>query len=249
LIVVLILEVILVEDKFKILVVDDEENILDVVKAYLEKEDFEVIIAKDGEKALEIYNTETIHLIVLDLMLPKITGEDVCRIVRGNSYVPIIMLTAKVEEEEKIEGISIGADDYLTKPFSVRELVVRVRALLRRTYRGITPMADILTYNNGDLEIDIKKMIVKKEGKAVNLTVNEFKILKVFLTNPGQVFSREQLVEKAFGMDYDGFDRTVDTYIKNIRQKIESNSKEPIYLLTIYGMGYKFISSLNEVRK
>lgn len=226
---------------FKILIVDDEQNIVDVVKAYLEKEKFEVVTAIDGEAALDIFKKETIHLIVLDLMLPKITGEEVCKRIRATSNVPIIMLTAKVDEDDKIDGISMGADDYLTKPFSVRELVVRVRALLRRSYRDITTMADILTFNNEDLEIDIKKMIVKKNGEPVKLTTNEFKVLTILLTNPGQVFSREQLVEKAFGMDYEGFNRTVDTYIKNIRQKIEDNPKEPRYITTVYGMGYKFI--------
>lgn len=236
-------------NQFKILVVDDEQNILDVVKAYLEKEGFEVITAMDGETALKIFNEEEIHLIVLDLMLPKITGEDVCKRIRNTSNVPIIMLTAKADEDEKIEGISIGADDYLTKPFSVRELVVRVRALLRRAYRDFTPMADILTFNNGDLEVDIKKMVVKKQGKTANLTANEFKVLKVLLMNPEQIFSREKLVEKAFGIDYEGFDRTVDTYIKNIRHKIEDNPKEPKYIISVYGMGYKFMANSSEVKK
>jgi len=190
-----------------------------------------------------------IALIVLDLMLPQITGEEVCNRIRSISSVPIIMLTAKAEEDEKIEGISIGADDYLTKSFSVRELVVRVRALLRRAYRDFSPMADILTFNNGDLEVDIKKMVVKKQSEIVNITTNEFKILTVFLTNPEQVISREKLVEKAFGGEYEGFDRTVDSYIKNIRQKIESNHKEPSYITTVYGMGYKFIPNSIGVKK
>jgi DNA-binding response OmpR family regulator len=237
------------ENNFKILVVDDELNILEVVKAYLEKEGFEVITAIDGETALDVFSKETIHLIVLDLMLPKITGEQVCSKIRSISNVPIIMLTAKVDEEEKIEGISIGADDYMTKPFSVRELVVRVRALLRRAYREVIPMADILSFNNGDLEVDIKKMIVKKQSDIVSLTTNEFKILIVLLANPEQIFSREKLVEKAFGMDYEGFDRTVDTYIKNIRHKIENNPKEPKYIISVYGMGYKFVSNVLEVKK
>ncbi|MBC2457421.1 response regulator [Clostridium beijerinckii] len=236
-------------NKFKILVVDDEQNILDVIKAYLEKDGFDVITAMDGKSALDIYSNENIHLIVLDLMLPKMTGEEVCNRIRAISSVPIIMLTAKAEEYEKIEGISMGADDYLTKPFSVRELVVRVRALLRRAYRDFYPMADILIFNNGDLEVDIKKMVVKKQGVVVNLTANEFKILIIFLSNPEQVFSREKLVEKAFGANYEGFDRTVDSYIKNIRQKIESNHKEPTYITTVYGMGYKFIPSNDEVKK
>ncbi|OOM77771.1 alkaline phosphatase synthesis transcriptional regulatory protein SphR [Clostridium sp. BL-8] len=238
-----------INNKFKILVVDDEANIVNVVRAYLERDGFDVITAMDGEKALEVYNKEVIHLIVLDLMLPKLDGEEVCRKIRTTSSIPIIMLTAKAEEDEKIEGISIGADDYLTKPFSVRELVVRVRALLRRSYKDFAPMADILSFNNNDLEVNIKKMIVKKQNEAVSLTANEFKILIVFLSNPEKVFSREELVEKAFGIDYEGFDRTVDTYIKNIRQKIESNPKEPEYIVTVYGMGYKFNPNFAEVKK
>lgn len=236
-------------NNFKILVVDDEQNILDVVKAYLEKENFEVISAMDGKTAIDIFNRGNIDLIILDLMLPELTGEEVCRRIRSSSSVPIIMLTAKAEEDEKIEGISIGADDYLTKPFSVRELVVRVRALLRRTYKDFAPMADILTFNNKDLEVDIKKMLVKKQGKLASLTTNEFKILTIFIMNPEKVFSREELVEKAFGGEYEGFDRTVDTYIKNIRQKIESNPKEPGYIVTLYGIGYKFKPNAEEVEK
>lgn len=228
-------------DSMKILIVDDEQNILDVVKAYLEKEGYEVVTALDGELALKIVEEETIHLVVLDLMLPKVSGEEVCRRIRAHSDIPIIMLTAKIDEEDKIEGISIGADDYLTKPFSVRELVVRIGALLRRSYRDTSPLADILSFNNGDLEIDIKRMTVKKNHDPVNLTTNEYKVLVAFLTNPGHLFSREQLVEKAFGMDYEGFDRTVDTYIKNIRQKIEDDPKSPKYIVTVYGMGYKFL--------
>jgi len=234
--------------EFKILVVDDEKNILDVVKAYLEKEGFQIVTAMDGETALSILSKQTIHLVVLDLLLPKLSGEEVCRRIRTNSSVPIIMLTAKADVDEKIEGISIGADDYLTKPFSARELVVRVRALLRRAYRDQTPLADILSFNTGDLEVDIKKMIVKKQGEPVSLTSNEFRVLTALLINPGQVFSREHLVDKAFGMDYEGFDRTMDTYIKNIRQKIEDNPKEPRYIVTVYGTGYKFNEHTSEVK-
>lgn len=236
-------------NKFKILVVDDEQNILEVVKAYLQKEGFDVITATDGESAINLFSKEIIHLIVLDLMLPKVTGKEVCAKIRASSNVPIIMLTAKADEDDKIEGISIGADDYLTKPFSARELVVRVKALLRRAYRDLSPMADILTFNNGDLEVDIKKMIVKKHNELVNLTTNEFKILITLIRNPEQLFSREKLVEKAFGIDYEGFDRTVDTYIKNIRHKIENNPKEPKYIITVYGMGYKFVPNPIEVER
>ena len=167
-----------VEERKTILVVDDEQKILDVVRAYLEKEDYKVITALDGQIALNIFKNETVHLLVLDLMLPKISGIEVCNRIRARSSVPIIMLTARSEEEDKIEGISIGADDYLTKPFSVRELVVRVRALIRRSYRESGPLADVLVFNNGDLKVDINKFEVKKKGTILSLTTYEFKILK-----------------------------------------------------------------------
>lgn len=228
------------KENFKILVVDDEERIIEVVKAYLEREGYEVITAVNGEEAIRLFKEDTVHLVVLDLMLPKLSGEDVCTRLREISHVPIIMLTAKVEEEDKLEGLAIGADDYLTKPFSARELVGRVKALLRRAYREESPLAELLVFNDGDLEIDIRKMKVLKRGTEVILTPYEFKVLVALLTNPGQVFTREQLVERAFGYDYEGFDRTVDTYIKNIRQRIEDNPKNPEYITTVYGVGYKF---------
>lgn len=227
-------------DKIRILVVDDEQKVLNVIQAYLVKEGFQVLTSRDGEEALNLFKNELIHLIILDLMLPKISGEEICNRVRATSSVPIIMLTAKTEEDNKIEGLAIGADDYMTKPFSNRELVSRVKALIRRTYRDNNPLAELLIINKGDLEINVEKMIIKKQGNPISLTSNEFKILIALLTNPGQVFSREQLVNKAFGIDYDGFDRTVDTHIKNIRYKIEDDPKNPRYIISIYGMGYKF---------
>jgi len=227
-------------DKIRILVVDDEQKILNVIEAYLLKEGFEVLTATNGEEAFRLFKSELIHLIILDLMLPKMSGEEVCSSIRATSSVPIIMLTAKTQEDNKIEGLTIGADDYVTKPFSNRELVSRVKAIIRRTYKGTHPLAELLIINNGDLEINIEKMIIKKQGKPIALTSNEFKILIALLTNPGQVFSREQLVNKAFGIDYDGFDRTIDTHIKNIRQKVEDDPKKPTYIISIYGMGYKF---------
>ena len=227
-------------EKLRILVVDDEQKVLNVIEAYLIKEGFEVLTSMDGEDALNIFKNEPIHLIILDLMLPKMSGEEVCTKIRATSSVPIIMLTAKIQEDNKIDGLAIGADDYVTKPFSNRELVSRVKAIIRRTYRDTSPLAELLIINDGDLEINIEKMVIKKQGLPVTLTSNEFKILIALLTNPGQVFSREQLVNKAFGTDYDGFDRTVDTHIKNIRYKIEDNPKNPRYIISIYGMGYKF---------
>ncbi len=226
--------------KQKILIVEDEKNILDVIKAYLEKENYHVITAMDGEEALEVFYSNNIHLIILDLMLPKLSGEKVCTIIRKKSYVPIIMLTAKIDEENKIEGLSIGADDYVTKPFSPRELVSRVKALLRRSYRDNNPLFEKASFNNGELEINFDKMILQKNKEAVDLTTNEFKLLSALLTNPGQVFTREQLINKAFGYDYDGYDRTIDSHIKNIRRKIEDDPKKPRFIITVYGVGYKF---------
>lgn len=227
-------------NEINILIVEDEKNIREVIKVYLEKENYNVFTAEDGEMALEIFDDEEIHLIVLDLMLPKLSGEKVCSSIRAKSDVPIIMLTAKVDEDDKIEGLSIGADDYVTKPFSPRELVSRIKSLLRRSYRGSKPLAEKMTFNNGDLEIDMKKMLVLKKGQNVHLTTNEFKVLMTLLTHPGQIFSREQLIQSSFGYEYDGFDRTIDTYIKNIRQKIEDDPKKPTYIITVYGIGYKF---------
>lgn len=223
-----------------ILVVEDEKNISDVVSAYLINEKFNVFLATDGEMAVELFAANDIHLIILDLMIPKISGEEVCKKIRVESEVPIIILTAKVDEEDRIEGLSIGADDYVLKPFSPRELISRVKALLRRSYRNSAPSAEKFSFNGGDLEIEVDKMIVRKNNENINFTTNEFKILLAFVSNLNQVLSRDQLIESAFGNEYEGFDRTIDTHIKNIRQKIESNPKTPEYIHTVYGSGYKF---------
>ena len=229
-------------EPINILVVEDEKNISDVITAYLEKENFKVIVANNGEKALELFNIQTVHCIILDLMIPLLSGEEVCKKIRTTSNVPIIMLTAKTEEEDKITGLSIGADDYVSKPFSPRELVSRVKALLRRSYPNNRPLAEKLYFNKGDLEIQVDTMEVKKSGSEISLTANEFKILFTLLSSPDQVLSRDQLIEASFGHDYDGFDRTIDTHIKNIRHKIEDNPKSPQYIQTVYGMGYRFSS-------
>ena len=228
-------------DSYNILVVEDEKNILDVISAYLKKENYMVFEAMDGENALELFKKEEIHLIILDLMIPKISGEEVCSRIRITSDVPIIMLTAKSDEDSKIEGLNIGADDYVLKPFSPRELVTRVKTLLRRSYRTdiIKPLAEKVSFDNGRVVVEIEKMIVRKDDKIVELTSNEFKILLAFINNPGLVLSREQLIEIAFGYDYEGFDRTIDSHIKNIRQKLEDNPKTPAYISTVYGVGYK----------
>lgn len=227
-------------EQINILVVEDEKNISDVIVAYLENENYQVFVAADGKKAMELFNEEEIHLIILDLMIPIISGEEVCKRVRAVSNLPIIMLTAKTEEDDKITGLSIGADDYVSKPFSPRELIGRVKALLRRSYQGKHPLAEKLFFNQEDLEIDVDRMKVIKSGEEIHLTLNEFKLLLTFVSNAGQVLSREQLIEASFGYDYEGFDRTIDTHIKNLRQKIEDHPKAPKYIQTVYGAGYRF---------
>jgi DNA-binding response OmpR family regulator len=226
-------------ENLKILVVEDEVKISEVVKSFLEAENYEVIQAYDGIEAMELFGSEEVQLVILDLMLPKLSGEEVCRKIRSQSDVPIIMVTAKVEEEERIEGLSIGADDYVIKPFSVKELVQRVKTLLRRSYSD-GPKAEKYNFNDGDVEVDLSSGIVLKNGTDVGLTGSELKVLKTFLANLGSILSRDQLIEKSFGYDYDGNDRTIDAHIKNIRHKIESNPKDPEYILTVYGMGYRF---------
>ncbi len=226
----------------KILVIDDEVNLLNVIKDYLLRESYEVFTATRGKKALELFHEIEPDFIILDLMLPDISGEEICKRIRKESDVPILMLTAKSSEDDKVTGLYIGADDYLTKPFSPRELVGRVRAILRRT-KGIE-LTDVLEFNDKDIYIDIPKRIVKKSGQSISLTPNEFKILLALAQNPHKVFSRSHLVSLAFGYDFEGYDRTVDTHIKNLRQKIEDNVKEPKYIVTVYGVGYKFEGEL-----
>lgn len=220
-----------------ILVVDDEENIVSVVKAYLEREGYIVFTAYNGSEAIELFNQEEINFIILDLMLPDLSGEEICKKIRTKSHVPILMLTAKAEESNRIYGLNIGADDYMIKPFSPKELVARVRAILRRTGKD-NIKANILDFSNGDLVIDLNKMEVKRQNQLVDLTGTEYKILSLLSQNIGKVFTREDLVVRILGYDYEGYDRTIDTHIKNIRHKIEDNNK---YILTVYGVGYKFV--------
>jgi DNA-binding response OmpR family regulator len=225
----------------KILVVEDEEKIAEIVTAYLEKEGFQVTVAGTGEKALSALK-EGFSLIILDLMLPDMAGEDICRAIREDSDVPIIMLTAKSEEEDRIAGLGIGADDYVVKPFSPRELVARVKALLRRSQSG----RDVLSFNGGDLLIDSARFEVKKKKSLVVLTPTEFKLLQCLAERPGQVFTRLQLVNVILGYDFEGYDRTIDAHVKNIRHKIEDNQKQPLYIRTVYGVGYKFAGLSDE---
>jgi DNA-binding response OmpR family regulator len=220
----------------KILVVDDEKKIVQIIKAYLEKDGYQVFTANDGKSALDVVLAQNPDLILLDLMLPEISGWDVCRSIRKTSDVPIIMLTARDEVTDKIVGLEMGADDYVTKPFDPKELVSRVRAVLRRTESRVKPK-DILHVS--DLAIDIEKRQVRRGEIFIDLTPNEFELLKVMAESPGRVFSRMQLLDKVQGDAYEGYERTIDSHIKNIRKKIELDPEHPQYIITVYGVGYK----------
>jgi DNA-binding response OmpR family regulator len=221
-----------------ILVVDDEPKIVKTVRAYLESAGFRVVTAHDGQTALTISRHEKPALIILDLGLPRIDGIDVTRTLRRDSNVPIIMLTARVDEADKLVGLELGADDYVTKPFSPRELVARVRAVLRRTgaEREQAPPPIVA----GEITIDRERRQAEVDGRAVELTATEFDLLAVLAQHPGRVFTRLELLDRVQGYAFEGYERTVDAHIKNLRQKIEPDPKNPCYLLTVYGVGYKF---------
>jgi DNA-binding response OmpR family regulator len=206
----------------------------------LESKGYKIWTANNGQKAIEIFDKEKISLILLDLMLPDMSGEEICAVLRKKSRVPIIMLTAKVEEEDLIKGLKIGADDYIRKPFSLKELQARIETLLRRTDGDLTPLSAQYNFNDGDLIIDFDKNSIKKNGEEINLTPSELKILSFLIKYAGKVFSRQELIEKVFGDDFDAYDRAIDSHIKNLRKKIEDEPKNPVYVLTIHGLGYKF---------
>ena len=220
----------------KILVVDDEKKIVDIVKAYLEREGYQVITAYDGRSALELARRQPPDLIVLDLMLPEISGWDVCRTLRKDSDIPIIMLTARDDTSDKIVGLELGADDYVTKPFDPKELVSRVRAILRRSEGRALPNAVI---NISDLSIDIDKRLVRRGSELLELTPIEFELLRILAEGRGRVYSRMQLLDKIQGDAYEGYERTIDSHIKNLRKKIEPDPEHPKYVVTVYGVGYK----------
>ena len=222
----------------KILIVDDEYKIRKIIKAYIEKEGFEAITAKDGKEALEYYKIKNPDLIILDLMLPELSGEEVCKKIRHDSDIPIIMLTAKGQENDKIEGLDIGADDYVVKPFSPKELMARVRAIIRRSdYQA--PKAEYMSYLDGKLKIYPRKMKITFRDELIEFTSTEFDILTYLARHPGQVLSRDQLVENVLGLEFKGFDRTIDAHIKNIRKKLRVTDEKVIE--TVYGAGYKFV--------
>jgi len=221
---------------FRILVVEDESEISSIVMKYIEKSGYECRLAENGFEALELFSSQHFHLIILDVMMPGIDGFEVLARIREISDVPIIMLTAKQEEVDRIKGFEEGAGDYVVKPFSPRELISRIKVFLKRIYN----YGDEMILTSGQLRLFTSSMKLFQGEEEIELTSTEFKLLHVLMRNMNQVLTREQLIELAFGIDYEGFDRSIDTYIKRIRQKIEPDPKHPLYLKTKYGSGYVF---------
>ena len=224
----------------KILVVEDEKKIAAVIEAYLEREGYLVTKTASGSEALGLADSGKFDLVVLDLMLPDLSGEEVCSELRRRSDVPIIMVTARTTEDERVHGLTIGADDYLTKPFSPRELVARVKSILRRAHSDTEFLAEKIDFDDERLVIDIARHEVLVGGEAVALTPHEFKLLLTLARHPGRVYSRYELINKVQGYDYEGYERTIDAHVKNLRQKVEADPKNPQYIQTVFGVGYKF---------
>ena len=221
----------------RVLIVDDDPGIVKVVRAYLEQAGHDVLAAYDGKKAMQIARHDRPDVVILDLMLPEMDGWDVCRALRKESDVPIIMLTARVEESDKLVGLELGADDYVTKPFSPRELVARVRSVLRRA-QGLPSKPERIS--QGDITIDLSRHAVDVRGESVDLTPTEFDLLATLMEDPGRAFTRSQLLELVQGYAYEGYERTIDVHIRNLRTKIESDPRKPQYVQTVYGIGYRF---------
>ena len=222
---------------FKILIIEDEKNISEIVAKYLEKEGYTTIIANDGIEGLALFRDSNPDLVISDVMMPTIDGFEVLREIRLISDIPVIMLTAKQEEVDRLKGFENGADDYVTKPFSPKELVRRVMVMLKRTYKAIEDKQVLI---EGELKLDLNKQKLYKNEDEIDITSKEFQIIYAFFKNPRQILSREQLIELAFSNGFDGFDRTIDAHIKKIRHKIEEDTKNPKYLKTKYGAGYIF---------
>ena len=221
----------------KILVIDDEREIVKLVRAYLEQAGFRVVTASDGQEGLTVFRHEKPDLVVLDLSLPRIDGLDVCRTIRRESNTPVIMLTARVEEQDRLIGLELGADDYIVKPFSPREVVARVRTVLRRVSPApSTPETITVT----DVTLDLMRHTATVAGQPIDLTPTEFALLRAMVGQPGRAFSRMELLDAAQGEAYEGYERTIDTHIKNLRAKIEPDQKSPVHIITVYGVGYKF---------
>ncbi len=226
-----------------VLVVDDERKIREVVCSYLEREGYAVLQADTGQRALEVVQRGAPDLVVLDLMLPDISGEEVARSIRSVSRVPIIILTAKADPNDRVAGLKLGADDYVVKPFSPRELVARVEAVLRRVDGG--PGAKELSFAGGCLTIDREQREVRVDGRQVELTRSEFDLLVALTLAPGRVYSRYELITRVQGYDYDGYERTVDAHVKNLRKKLADDPRDPRFVTTVTGVGYKLTASLD----
>ena len=224
----------------KILVVDDEKLIVKGLKFSLEKDNFDVEVAYDGEEAIELATAHKFDIIILDVMLPKLSGLEVCQAIRDFSDVPIIMLTAKGEDMDKIMGLEYGADDYLTKPFNIVELKARIKAILRRSQRAQAPLAVSKIVTIREIRLDSDRRRVQVSGKEVDLTVKEFDLIELLMLNDGKVYSRESLLGAVWGADYPGDVRTVDVHVRRLREKIEENPSEPKYIYTKWGVGYYF---------
>ncbi len=223
----------------KIVVIDDERSVQDVVSAYLQKDGFTVFVAGSGSEGLALAERMRPALIVLDLMLPDVSGETVCSEIRSRSDVPILMLTARAGEDDRVAGLLSGADDYLVKPFSPRELVARVRAVLRRSQGAEVPLVPVLSFDDGRLEIDTQQYTVRRNGEVVDLTPNEYRLLTALATYPGRAYSRLELVDRVQGYDFAGDERTIDVHVKNLRKKIEPDPSRPTYVQTVTGVGYR----------
>lgn len=227
-------------DSSTILVVDDEERIVEIVESYLLKSNYAVLKAYNGTEALRLFYSNPVALVVLDLMLPDISGEEVCKTIRKTSRVPLLMLTAKAEEEQILKGLDIGADDYVIKPFSPRQLMARIGALLRRAQGEDYRVSSVLSFNRQELVIDTLRHEVTKNGVRISLTPIEFNLLSTMAKTPSRIYTRDDLIQFALGDAYDGFDRSLDSHIKNLRHKIETDTKNCKYILTVHGLGYKF---------
>lgn len=219
-----------------VLIIDDEERLLSLVKAYLEKGGYRVVTAVNGRDGLFVARQEKPDLILLDIMMPEMDGHEFMRLHRRDAETPIILLTAKVEEDDKIIGLELGADDYITKPFSPRELLARVRAMLRRAKSNSAPP---LVLRNGNLSLDQESFLVKVDGERIDLTRSEFDLLATLMGSPGRVFSRLELLDRVQGTVFDGYERTIDVHVKNLRSKIEPNPRKPTFIETVYGIGYR----------
>lgn len=237
---------------YKVLVVDDDQNILEIVEYNLKKQGFSVITAGDGIKAIDLVRKEKPDIVILDIMLPGMDGFEVCRIIRKDALTPIIFLSAKTEEADKVVGLEIGSDDYMTKPFGMRELIARIRAIQRRSQikEATKPIAGLqksankpFTFQYRDIKVDEACHTVFYQNKPVKLSPKEYSLLLFLTQSPGRVFDRESLIEKVWGFDYEGTNRTVDVHIRTLRQKIEKDPEHPDYLVTVHGFGYKFVGS------